>query len=59
MSTLAEYMPLLNLLLLPALHTLSQLASRLATIEAVQKEHARRLDAHDLHDLKPRHQNRE
>lgn len=43
MTALAEYLPLLNLLLLPALHTLAQLSGRLAALEAIQTDHGRRL----------------
>jgi len=43
--TVADLLPWLNLLLLPALGLLSRISGQLATLEAVQREHERRLNS--------------
>lgn len=47
MTEIVGLLPLLNLLLLPALGALWKLSTQLATLTAVQAEHGRRLDQHD------------
>ena len=42
--TITELLPWLNVLLLPATGLLLRVSGQLATLEAIQREHARRLD---------------
>ena len=42
--TIAEVLPWVNLLLVPAIGMLMRIQTALATIQAVQDEHKRRLD---------------
>lgn len=43
-QALTDWLPLLNLLLLPALRTLGQISAQLARLETMQGEHSRRLE---------------
>lgn len=53
--TVADLLPWLNLLMLPALGLLSRISGQLATLEAVQREHERRLNALDAQRLNTFH----
>ena len=52
--TVAELLPWVNLLLVPAVVLLNRITNQLATITAVQLEHERRLEVLDKHLLKER-----
>lgn len=47
MTTATDLLPWLNLLMVPAVGMLTKISAQLARLEAVQSEHARRLDRID------------